>query len=61
MLVTTKFLKGFLFRVVKSRDCVVKSYPFPKQALVFVCMQYKSFENNEEKGEIARNKEFLLF
>ena len=27
------FFKGFLFRVVESRDCVVKSYPLPKQAL----------------------------
>ena len=29
--------------------------PFPKQALVFTCLQYKSFENTEGKGEIARN------
>ena len=27
--------------------------PFPKQALVFTCLQYKSFENTVEKGEIA--------
>ena len=26
MLVTTMFPKGLLYRVVKSRDCVVKSY-----------------------------------
>ena len=31
------------------------------QALVFTCLQYKSFENTVEKGEIARNKQFLLF
>ena len=26
---------------------------FPKQALVFTCLQFKSFENTVEKGEIA--------
>ena len=30
------------------------------QARVFTCLQYKSFENTVEKGEIARNKQFLL-
>ena len=34
--------------------------PFFKQALVFTCLQYKSFENTVEKGEIARYKQFLL-
>ena len=29
-------------------------YPFPKQALVLTCLQYKSFENTVGKGEIAR-------
>ena len=32
-----------------------------KQALVFTCLQYKSFENTVGKGEIARNEQFLLF
>ena len=36
-------------------------YPFPKQALVFTCLQYKSLENFVGKGEIARNEQFLLF
>ena len=27
--------------------------PFPKQALVFTCLKYKSFENTVGKGEIA--------
>ena len=31
-----------------------------KQALVFTCLQYKSFENTIWKGEIARNEQFLL-
>ena len=35
--------------------------PFPKQALVFTCLQYKSFENTVGKGEIASSKQFLLF
>ena len=34
---------------------------FPKQALVFTCLQYNSFENTAGKGEIARNEQFLLF
>ena len=34
---------------------------FPKQALVFTCLQYKSLENTVGKGEIARNEQFLLF
>ena len=34
---------------------------FPKQALVFMCLQYKSFEITVGKREIARNKQFLLF
>ena len=26
-----------------------------------MCLQYKSFENTVEKGEIAHNEQFLLF
>ena len=33
--------------------------PFPKQALVFTCLQYKSIENTVGKGEIARNEDNL--
>ena len=29
--------------------------------VVFTCLQFKSFENIEGKGEIARNEQFLLF
>ena len=36
-------------------------FPFPKQAVVFTCLQYKSFENTAGKGEIASNEQFLLF
>ena len=28
---------------------------------VFMCLQLKSFENTVGKGEIAQNKQFLLF
>ena len=35
--------------------------PFPKQALVFTCLQYKFAENTVRKGEIALNEQFLLF
>ena len=38
-----------------------QNYPFPKQALVFMCLKCKSFENTTGKGEIARNEQFLLF
>ena len=41
---------------------MVESYlTFPKQALVFTCLQDKSFENTVEKGEIAQDEQFLLF
>ena len=35
--------------------------PFPKQALVFTCLQHKSIENTAGKGEIARHEQILLF
>ena len=40
---------------------ILTKVSFPKQALVFTGLQYKSFENNVGKGEIAHNKQFLLF
>ena len=47
-----------------SHNVFLKAFflqPFPKQALVFSGLLYKSFENTVGKGEIARNKQFLLF
>ena len=38
-----------------------KNLHFPKQALVFTYLQNKSLENMVGKGEIACNKQFLLF
>ena len=34
--------------------------PFPKLALVLMCLLYRSFENTAGKGEIARIEQFLL-
>ena len=45
----TLFSIRFLLKVVQSRDCVVKSCSFSKQALAFTCPLYKSFENTVGK------------
>ena len=45
----------------ERKHCPTEYKPFPKQALVFTCLQNKSFENTVGKGEIARNEQFLLF
>ena len=34
---------------------------FPKQACCFACLQYKYFENRAGIGEIAYNKQFLIY
>ena len=34
---------------------------FRKQANVFTCLQYKSYDNTVGKGETARNEQILLF
>ena len=47
------FLKFLIFNARQQ-------LPFPKQALVFTCLQYKSFENTVGKGEIALNEQLLL-
>ena len=47
------FSECSFFKVVKSQDCVVKSYPFLKQTLVFMCLQCTSLENTVGKGQIA--------
>ena len=44
--------------------CMVESSPYPKQALVFMCVLHayvQVFENTKGKEEIARNKQFLFF
>ena len=37
------------------------SLTIPKQVLVFMFLQYRSFENTVEKGEIVRNEQFCHF
>ena len=54
------FHSSWLFSLAVYRSLCF-TYPFPKQAPVFTCLQYKSFENTVGKGEIARNEQFLLF
>ena len=53
----TQFTKQKVCPILYFRD--VK--PFLKQALVYMCLQYKSFENTKGKKEIACNEIFLLF
>ena len=56
-----KTLYGMLVEFEFNLYPATPNYPIPKQALVFTCLQYKSFENTVGKGEIARNEQFLLF
>ena len=44
--------------LIPDTDCN-RGKSFPKQALVFTCLQYESFENSMN-GEITRNEQFLL-
>ena len=42
--------------------CILKSFnSLPNKPWFFTCLQYMSIENTMEKGEIARNEQFLLF
>ena len=43
--------------ISRAESATLNSFP----ALVFTCLQYKSFEKTVGKGEIARNEHFLLF
>ena len=50
--------------MILSYDIDITVYqlnPLPREAVVFTCLQDKSFENTVGKGEIARNEQFLLF
>ena len=57
---TTKFLDWSKLKQIAddNLNCIK---PFPKQALVFTCLQYRYFENTVGKREIAPNDQFLLF
>ena len=45
--------------VKKSNKKYLK--PFPKQALIFMCLLYNSLKTPREKGEIAHHEQFLIF
>ena len=45
---------------IKQKKEVFISELFPKQALLFTCLQCKSFENTVREGEITPNEQFLL-
>ena len=42
-------LSAFIFEYPQIN---ISDQPFPKQALIFTCMQYKSFENTVEKEKL---------
>ena len=50
-----------LYGLKKQTMAIKFVEPFPKQALVFTCLQSKSFENTLGKGEIARNEQISHF
>ena len=53
---------GFFFFFLKEANLLENNSTLTlQQALVFKCLQYKSFENTVGKEEIARNEQFLLF
>ena len=60
LLVLSSWTSVRICRLVKS-ELKLFNYPFPKQTLVFMCLQYKSLENIVGKREIARNEQILLF
>ena len=50
---------------ISNTDFTIRKHPpfipIPKQGLVYMCLQYMSYENTPEKVEIARQEQFLLF
>ena len=55
------FSKGFFLRVVKSRDCVVKSKPFPKCQILdsFKLKEFAdyNFKFDENKRKLFKQEE----
>ena len=45
---------------IKFRNILDKINPFPNKPW-FLCLQHKSLENAEGKGEIAQKEQYLLF
>ena len=52
-------MQPFCFASLQTQT--TKCDPFPNKPWFFSCLQYKSFENTVEKGEIASDEQFLLF
>ena len=52
------FSTAILPRVIKNLDCV---NPFPNKPWFLRVYSKSLFKNHEGKGEIARDKQFLLF
>ena len=50
-----------MFKLTILDPSTLRESTFPKQALVFTCLQHKLFENTVGKIEIARNEQSLLF
>ena len=50
-----------LFCLLKTAVWKITDLNLSQQALVFTCLQYKSFENIVGKGEIACYEKLLLF
>ena len=51
-----------LGRIQSDHDCTdFNCLTLSQTNACFTCLQYEYFENTVEKGEIARNKQFLLF
>ena len=63
LILQTRKKTGLVWDRVNAVQCLktIPGYPFSKQALVFTCLQYMSFENTVGKGEIARIEQFPLF
>ena len=59
IIVETTLEKGILQAAFPDSKHPVNTLPFPKQALVFKCLQYTSLEDTVGKGEIARNEQFF--
>ena len=53
-LIKSKIVKPEIYTIIRFSLLLTLT----KQALVFTCLQYKSFENIVGKGEIACNKNF---
>ena len=50
-----------LIWAILSLSCLVKSLSCTNQALVFICLQYKSLENTVGKGEICLHQTISPF